>query len=206
MMRLLLESRKVEDLKPYERNVKLHGEKDVAIIETSIRRFGFNDPIGVLPDGTIVEGEGRWLAAQRIGMSSVPVLVLGGMSERAAGMYRIAHNKIALSTGFNLDALISDLRSLVNEDITLETMGFSDAEAARVLGMEEAAALGADVLTRGATSREDAGSTVPSYVLIWDNQEQKEEFEAFLRKIRGENESTTTAFIRYVTEALDGTE
>ena len=64
----------VDELKPYERNARKHGEEDVAAIAKSIETFGFNDPIGVWgKDNLIVEGHGRLMAAKSLGMDKVGV-------------------------------------------------------------------------------------------------------------------------------------
>ncbi|AHC30503.1 ParB-like partition protein [Rhizobium phage vB_RleS_L338C] len=66
-MKITLEQRALDSLQPYERNSKNHGDGDIEAIASSITRFGFNDPIGITPDGVIVEGHGRYEAAHRLG-------------------------------------------------------------------------------------------------------------------------------------------
>ena len=55
-------------LKPYENNAKLHPDTQVEQIVESIKEFGFNDPIAIWKDGIIIEGHGRLLAAQKLGL------------------------------------------------------------------------------------------------------------------------------------------
>lgn len=66
-MELKIEYVPISSIKPYEKNARKHGEDDVTAIMASIEEFGFDDPIGVWHD-TIVEGHGRLIAAQRLGM------------------------------------------------------------------------------------------------------------------------------------------
>ncbi|MEO6153648.1 MAG: ParB/Srx family N-terminal domain-containing protein [Croceibacterium sp.] len=63
-----------ELLRPYERNARTHGDKQIALIVQSIEAFGFTNPIVAEEDGTIIAGHGRWEAALKLGMPTVPVL------------------------------------------------------------------------------------------------------------------------------------
>ena len=193
-MKLRLETRKVSSLKPYEQNAKRHGDDDVGLILASINRFGFNDPIGILPDGTIVEGHGRYQAAQVLGMEDVPVLVLLDFTPEQADLYRIAHNKITLSTTFDFEALANQLTRLTGEGIEFNQMGFADEVAENLLRM----------FSPEDAQRGRGGRPVPaSYEIIWDNAAQKKRFGAFLRGLQarypdlGEGE----ALVRFVTES-----
>ena len=57
----------IDKLTPYEKNARRHTDFDVTVIKKSIEQFGFNDPIGVWGEkNIIVEGHGRWLAAQEL--------------------------------------------------------------------------------------------------------------------------------------------
>jgi ParB-like chromosome segregation protein Spo0J len=201
-MHIHLERRDVASLVPYANNVKRHAPEDVAVIAASIQRFGFNDPIGITPDGVIVEGHGRWEAAQQLGITEVPVIVLGEMSEREVNLYRIAHNKIALSTGFNLEALVANLRDLVGGDITLSVMGFDEEAASRLLGATTAPGVATPV-TATAMMR-PAPAEVHECIAIWDSAEDKQEFETFVQAIRESGESAADALLRKLEGALHG--
>lgn len=74
-------------------NAKMHPEVQVDQIVQSITAFGFCDPIGIDPEGNVIEGHGRVLAAQRLGLEEVPVLVVEGLTERERTAYAIAHNQ-----------------------------------------------------------------------------------------------------------------
>lgn len=63
----------VNELNPYENNARKHTDDDINSTAASIKRFGFDDPIGIWGDkNTIVEGHGRLLAAKKLGMKTVP--------------------------------------------------------------------------------------------------------------------------------------
>ncbi|QIG76134.1 ParB-like nuclease protein [Rhizobium phage RHph_I4] len=192
-MKITLEQRALGSLKPYERNSKNHGDGDVEAIAASITRFGFNDPVGITPDGTIVEGHGRYEAAHRLGLETVPVVVLEGATERQIDLYRIAHNKIALSTGFDFEVLVDTLREVSeNGEVQVADMGFS---------MEAYDNLCQMFAPNEARAARQAGSRPQSheYDIIFDNKEQKDVFSKFLKKLKAESPDLEegTAFLRW---------
>lgn len=72
---------KTSELKPYENNSKIHTDEQVEMIKKSIVQYGFNDPIAVWKDGTIIEGHGRYMAAQLLGLDTVPVIHLDELTD-----------------------------------------------------------------------------------------------------------------------------
>lgn len=86
----------ISSLKASETNARAHGDADVEAIAASIREFGFNDPVGIWSDENIVvEGHGRILAAQSIGMTSLPCVRLDHLSDAGRRAYALAHNRTA---------------------------------------------------------------------------------------------------------------
>jgi ParB-like chromosome segregation protein Spo0J len=173
-MKLTLETRPVSSLRVYEKNSKKHGDEDVTLILASIRQYGFNDPIGIMPDGLIVEGHGRLQAAQILGMTDVPVLVLHEFTNDQADLYRIAHNKITLSTSFDFELLAAAFHELVTDtsEFTYNSLGFVDEIAENVLRMFDPEAV--------RTGR--GGRPVPQeYDVIWETEAQKKRFARLMR-------------------------
>lgn len=110
-----VENRSVDTLKPFEKNAKLHPEEQINALVSSIRQIGFrNKPIEITADGTIVNGHGRWMAAKKVGMSHVPVVVLDDMTEDEIRQYRITDNKLA-QTGFDNELLKEEVFYLHTE-------------------------------------------------------------------------------------------
>ena len=64
-------------LVPYARNARTHSDQQIAQIAASMAEFGFVNPILIGDDNVIIAGHGRLMAAQRLGMSEAPVIVLG---------------------------------------------------------------------------------------------------------------------------------
>ena len=72
-----VERRAVEQLIPYARNARTHDAEQVEQIAASIREWGWTNPVLVAEDGTIIAGHGRVLAAKKLRMKEVPVMVAG---------------------------------------------------------------------------------------------------------------------------------
>ncbi len=118
----------VERLVPYARNARTHSPEQVAQIAASIIEFGFNAPILVASDAGIVAGHGRLLAARKLGLGEVPVVVLDHLSETQRRAYIIADNKLALNAGWDEKMLAQELREIEAEGLDLAVAGFSDDE------------------------------------------------------------------------------
>jgi len=123
----------LEQLKPFSENARLHSPEQVAQIAASIREFGFNNPILVDHEGTIIAGHGRVEAAHLLGLGEVPVIVIGHLTEEQRRAYTIADNKIALNSSWSIERLQSELRLLSNRDFDLSLIGFSEPELLQLL-------------------------------------------------------------------------
>jgi ParB family transcriptional regulator, chromosome partitioning protein len=128
-MKLTITQYPLEKIKPVQVSLKHHPERQIKQIAESIKAYGFNDPIAVDEHGEIIEGVGRYMAAQLLKLKSIPVIQLEHLSETQKRAYRITHNKICLNTDFNLDALRFELESLAQlDDSLLICIGFETAE------------------------------------------------------------------------------
>jgi ParB-like chromosome segregation protein Spo0J len=76
-----IEHRKLTELTPYPKNPRRHTDAQVAQIAGSILAFGFNSPILIDSRGNIIAGHGRYLASLKLGLDTVPVVVLDHLSE-----------------------------------------------------------------------------------------------------------------------------
>ena len=120
-------------LKPYERNPRLHSEEQVAKVAASIASYGWTVPLLVTEDGEVIAGHGRLLAAQRLGLSAVPVIRLQHLTETQARAYRIGDNQLALAASWDEDALAGEIHALNGEAYDLGLLGFDDGEIERLL-------------------------------------------------------------------------
>ena len=121
----------IEKLIPYARNPRTHSDIQVAQIAASIAEFGFNNPILVDRKAGIVAGHGRLLAARKLDLSQVPVIVLDHLSEAKKRAYIIADNQLALNAGWDDEMLQVELAALQEDDFNLELIGFADDELAQ---------------------------------------------------------------------------
>mgnify|MGYP006390400863 FL=1 len=105
----------IDRLIPYAANSKKHDAKQVAKIAASIRKHGWTSRILVEPDGTVIAGHGRRLAAIDLLQEKVPVTVLHGITKEQAKALRLIDNKTA-EGGHDTGLLSQELRELVLED------------------------------------------------------------------------------------------
>jgi DNA modification methylase len=118
----------VERLVPYARNARTHSDEQVAQIAASIVEFGFNSPILVDSNAGIVAGHGRLLAARKLGLAEVPVIVLDHLTEIQRRAYVLADNRLTLSGGWNDELLADELAAIEAEGFDLGVIGFTDSE------------------------------------------------------------------------------
>ena len=128
-----VERRSVSALIPYARNARTHSDEQVAQIAASIREWGWTMPVLVDEAGTIVAGHGRVLAAQRLGLPEVPVMVATGWSEAKRRAYVIADNKLALNAGWDEELLRLELGELKGLGVDLGLTGFGELELEKLL-------------------------------------------------------------------------
>lgn len=124
----------VESLVPYARNARTHSPEQVRQLADSIREFGFTNPVLIDGENEIIAGHGRVLAAQQLGMSSVPCIQLTHLTEVQKRAYVIADNKLALNAGWDEALLRSELDALADMKFDLDVIGFDESEISALLG------------------------------------------------------------------------
>ncbi len=120
--------RPLADLSPFVGNARTHSRKQVAQIAASIEAFSFTNPVLVDEDAVVIAGHGRLLAAKSLGMTSIPVIVLGDLTEAQKRALRLADNKIALNAGWDAEVLKIELDALADLSFELELTGFATGE------------------------------------------------------------------------------
>lgn len=133
-----IENWPIDRLIPYARNPRTHSDAQVAQIAASIAEFGFNNPILVDTKAGIIAGHGRLLAARKLQLSEVPVIVLDHLTETQKRAYIIADNKLALNAGWDEESLQVELAELQEADFNLDLLGFEDEDLARILADQDA--------------------------------------------------------------------
>ena len=118
----------VSDLIPYARNSRTHSEVQINKIASSIKEFGFLNPVLIDKDNGIIAGHGRVMAAQKLGLKEVPVLQIGHLSETQKRAYIIADNRLALDAGWDDEMLRVEFAELADDGFNLELTGFDLVE------------------------------------------------------------------------------
>lgn len=146
------------ELVPFAGNARLHSEGQIAQIAASIRAFGFNNPVLIRPDHTIIAGHGRVMAARLLKLDSVPVVVLDHLTDAQARAYVIADNRLAeTGGGWDWELLRAEIDQLSEAgEIDLALTGFNaedipsaDLESFEVPGDEQRAGNDTDYLKWG---------------------------------------------------------
>ena len=125
--------RPVADLIPYARNARTHSDVQVAQIAASIREFGWTNPVLIDPDGGIIAGHGRVMAARKLALASVPTITLPHLTDAQRRAYVLADNQLALNAGWDFDMLKIEIGDLNDMDFDLSVLGFSVDELDRML-------------------------------------------------------------------------
>lgn len=123
-----VEKRAVKDLVPYARNARTHSDEQVSQIAASIKEWGWTVPVLIDPDGGIIAGHGRIMAAQRLGINEVPCMVAEGWTEAQKRAYVIADNKLTINSAWDVDTLKVEMQELDALNFNLELTGFNIAE------------------------------------------------------------------------------
>jgi site-specific DNA-methyltransferase (adenine-specific) len=124
----MIEKIGIDKLIPYARNARTHSDEQVAQIAASIREFGFNNPVLIADDNTIIAGHGRVMAARKLNLSEVPCIRLSHLSETQRKAYILADNKLALNAGWENSLLSVELEELVNSGFDISLTGFTQEE------------------------------------------------------------------------------
>ena len=118
----------VADLIPYARNSRTHSDAQVAKLAASIREFGFLNPIIVDGQNGIIAGHGRVMAAQKLGLETLPCIEAAHLTEAQRRAYVIADNRMALDAEWDDDLLKIELQDLDGEGFDLTLTGFDIGE------------------------------------------------------------------------------
>ena len=115
---------KTAELIPYARNSRTHSDAQINKIASSIKEFGFLNPVLIDLDNGIIAGHGRVMAAQKLGLDEVPVLQIGHLSESQKKAYIIADNRLALDAGWDEEMLRLEIEELTEVGFDLDLTGF----------------------------------------------------------------------------------
>jgi DNA modification methylase len=118
----------IDRLIPYARNARTHSDEQVSQLAASIKEWGWTTPVLVDEQGGIIAGHGRTLAAQRLKMKEVPVMVAKGWSDAKKRAYVLADNKLAMNAGWDNEMLALELGEIGELGFDLDMTGFTAEE------------------------------------------------------------------------------
>src|SRR5262249_49462919 len=120
----------IDQLKPDPRNARQHSRKQIRQIARSIGTFGFNVPILIDRDGTVIAGHGRFAAAKEVGWTKVPTIRLDHLSQAQRKAFMTAANRLAEVAVWDDRLLAEQLKALASVELSfdLETIGFDMGE------------------------------------------------------------------------------
>ena len=118
--------RKTASLIPYVNNSRTHSDEQVSQVASSIKEFGFTNPVLIDDQGGVIAGHGRIMAAKKLGLDEVPCIVLSGLTEAQKKAYVIADNQLALNSGWDMDMLKIEVEGLQELDFNVDLLGFDD--------------------------------------------------------------------------------
>jgi hypothetical protein len=118
----------VEDLIPYVNNSRIHSQDQINQVAASINEWGFTNPILIDEKNMILAGHCRLLAAQKLKLEKVPVIIARGWSEEQKKAYIIADNKLSLNSSWDKELLKAEIKQLEVDNYNLDFVGFNVEE------------------------------------------------------------------------------
>lgn len=118
----------LDKLIPYINNSRTHDDAQIAQIASSIKEFGFTNPVLVDDEGGIIAGHGRVMAARKLNLKDVPTITLTDLTEIQKRAYIIADNKLALNAAWDNELLMLELNALSDADYDLDLTGFAKSD------------------------------------------------------------------------------
>ena len=116
---------KVSDLIPYENNPR-NNDESVDYVAESIKQFGFNVPLVIDKDNTVVCGHTRLKAAKKLKIKTVPCVIKDDLTEEQIRAYRLADNKAGEKSTWDVELLDIELANI--ETIDMQLLGFDEPE------------------------------------------------------------------------------
>lgn len=132
MSDLKIEYKNTDSLIPYVNNSRTHSDEQVLQVASSIKEFGFTNPLLIDEQGGIIAGHGRLMAANKLGLEQVPTITLVGLSEAQRKAYVIADNKLALNSGWDNELLSLEIAQLGDMGFDIDLLGFDADELAEL--------------------------------------------------------------------------
>ena len=124
----------IEKLVPYVNNARTHSLEQINKLRSSLREFGFINPVIIDREFGVIAGHGRILAAKEEGIAEVPCVYADFLSEAQKKAYILADNRMAMDAGWDEELLRVEIEALQADDFDLALTGFDEKELAALFG------------------------------------------------------------------------
>lgn len=128
----------IAKLVPYQNNARTHSPAQIQKLRSSLREFGFVNPVIIDRDYNVIAGHGRIAAAREEGITEVPCVFVDYLTEAQKKAYILADNRMAMDAGWDEDLLRVELEALEEMGFDLGITGFDEKELAELFPAEEA--------------------------------------------------------------------
>ena len=127
----------IDKLIPYINNARTHSKEQINKLRSSLREFGFINPVIIGRDYGIIAGHGRVMAAREEGINEVPCVFVDHLTEAQKKAYIIADNRMALDAGWDEELLKVEIEALQAEAFDISLTGFDDDELSDLFGKDK---------------------------------------------------------------------
>ena len=129
----------VDRLIPYINNARTHSKEQVTRLASSIKEFGFINPVITDGEHGILAGHGRIMAAKQLGIKQVPCISAAYLTEAQKKAYILADNRLPMDAGWDNDLLKIEIESLQGEGFDIALTGFDEKEIADLFAADNEA-------------------------------------------------------------------
>lgn len=127
----------IDKLIPYVNNARTHSKEQINKLRSSLREFGFINPVIIGRDYGIIAGHGRVMAAREEGINEVPCVFVDHLTEAQKKAYIIADNRMALDAGWDEEILRVEIEALQAEAFDISLTGFGEDEISDLFGSDK---------------------------------------------------------------------
>lgn len=127
----------IDKLVPYVNNARTHSAEQIVKLRSSLREFGFVNPIIIDREFNVIAGHGRLMAAKEEGINEVPCVFVDYLSESQKKAYILADNRMAMDAGWDEELLKIEMEELQNLGYDLGYTGFDEKELADLFGIND---------------------------------------------------------------------
>lgn len=132
----------IDEIKPYERNARIHSSKQIKQIMEAIKAFGFTNPLLIDDENNLIAGHGRLEAVKQLNiidfkdnpLKELPAIIITGLSEADKKALIIADNKIAENASWDYDLLQAEFQELEAINYDLDLLAFDNVD--EILGAD----------------------------------------------------------------------